>query len=115
MSEQKKRNYRRRSEDERIEALQAEIDSLREKIEAKKRKDMPVLKEIPKIQRRLQKFVQMAVDYERHDIANTTLAFLAGLERIHSEAQERRTCRPYTLIIGIRDTFVPLHAIFQRV
>lgn len=88
MTDQTKRSYRRRSEDERIEALQAEIATLREKMESRKRKDLPVLKEIPKLQRRLHKFVQMSVDHDRHDIANTTLAFLAGLERIHQEAQE---------------------------
>ena len=88
MTNQNKRSYRRRSEDERIEALQAEIVTLREKMESRKRKDLPVLKEIPKLQRRLHKFVQTAVDHDRHDIANTTLAFLAGLERIHQESKE---------------------------
>ncbi len=80
------RPYRRRSDDERIEELQSRIAELQAKVQAKKRKDSPVLKEIPKLQKRLRRFAQLALDNGRHDISNTTMAFVAGLERIHATA-----------------------------
>lgn len=81
-----KRQYRRRSENERILELEERIQALRAKVEAKKRKDSPVLVELPKVGRKLQKFAQLAVDHGRHDIANSTMAFAASLDRIyHSE------------------------------
>lgn len=89
MSESTKRRYKRRSDEERIQELQSRIESLQAKIEARKRKDSPVLKEIPKVQKRLQKFSQMALDYGRHDIANTTTAFIAGLDRIYNDSLEQ--------------------------
>jgi len=87
VSETARRTYRRRSEDERIAALQQEIDSLQGKIETRKRADLPVIKEIPKVRRRLEKFIQLARAHTRDDIANTTQAFLAGLDRIWAEEQ----------------------------
>ena len=81
-----KRSYRRRSDDERIADLESKIDDLKKKIAMRERKDSPVLKEIPKIQRRLQSFAQMAIDHGREDLSNMTMAFVAGLDRV---AQER--------------------------
>ena len=87
MDSSSRRKYRRRSDNERIGELQSRIEELQAKITARKRKDSPVLKEIPKIQRRLQKFAQMALDHGRADLANTTTAFVAGLDRIyHADA-----------------------------
>lgn len=76
-----KRSYRRRTEDERIAELQAKIEDLRVKVDAKKRQDLPVITQIPKIKRHLLKFAQIAIDHGREDISNSTRAFLAGLER----------------------------------
>ncbi|MEO0649382.1 MAG: hypothetical protein AAFZ65_01740, partial [Planctomycetota bacterium] len=46
----------------------------------------PVIKDIPRVQKRLQRFAQLAVDNDRQDIANSVSMFLAGLNRIYSEA-----------------------------
>jgi hypothetical protein len=76
-----KRPYSRRSDDERIADLQAKIDELQGRIKKKERKDLPVLREVPRIQARLRKFVQLALDHGRHDLANSAMAYVAGLER----------------------------------
>jgi molecular chaperone GrpE (heat shock protein) len=88
-----KRSYNRRSDDERIAELQAKIQALQGKLEAKQREDLPVLREIPKVQRRLRKFAQLAVNHGRHDLANSTLAFLAGLERNLNDDEPMRRRR----------------------
>ncbi len=81
-----KRKYERRSADERIAGLQAKIDELQKKVEARARADLPVLKDVPRVQQRLRKFAQLAVNYGRDDLANSTMAFVAGLDRTLDEA-----------------------------
>jgi molecular chaperone GrpE (heat shock protein) len=85
-----KRSYRKRTDDERIAQLQAQIDSLQRKVEKRERHDVPVLKEIPKVQKRLKRFAQTAVNYGREDLANSTMAFVAGLERMLNEPAPKR-------------------------
>jgi hypothetical protein len=77
-----RRKYKRRTDEERIADLESRIAELRAKQNAKQKKDNPVLKEIPKVQRRLRKFAQLAMDHNRPDIANSITAFNAGLEGI---------------------------------
>ena len=81
----KKRSYRRRSDDERIAELESKIDDLKKKIALRERKDSPVLKEIPKLRRKLHSFAQLAIDNGREDLSNMTMAFVAGLERVADE------------------------------
>ncbi len=83
-----KRKYARRSEEERINELEERINQLKNRIESKKRKDSPVLSEIPRLQKKLRKFAQLAMDHGRHDVANSTTAFVAGLDRIANPDQE---------------------------
>ena len=64
------------------EELQKKIDSLQTRLEKKQRRDLPVLKEVPKVQRRLRKFVQLAMDHGRQDLATSAMAFIAGLDRV---------------------------------
>jgi hypothetical protein len=85
-----KRKYTRRSADERIAELQSKIDELQKKVEAKARPDLPVIKDIPRVQLRLRKFAQLAVNYGRDDLANSTLAFVAGLDRTLDDAGRSR-------------------------
>lgn len=80
-----KRKYTRRTEQERISELEDKIRSIRERMEHKKRKDSEVLKELPKLKRALNKFAQLAVDNDRHDLSNSCVAFLAGLDRAARE------------------------------
>jgi molecular chaperone GrpE (heat shock protein) len=80
-----KRTYNRRSEQELIAAMEAKIAELRKKIESRTRTDQEVLQEVPKIQRRLRSFAQLAMKNGRSDIANSTMAFMAGLERMKDE------------------------------
>ena len=76
------RKYTRRSDDQKIADLERRIADIKAKQMAKEKMANPVFKEIPKIQRRLRKFVQLAIDHNRPDIANSTMAFNAGLERM---------------------------------
>jgi molecular chaperone GrpE (heat shock protein) len=90
MSTTTKRTYKRRTEEQRIADLQSKLEDLQKKLVAKERADLPVLKEIPKVQRRLQRFAQLAVNYGREDLANSTMAFVAGLQRTLTEAGVQR-------------------------
>ncbi len=76
-----KRKYNRRSDEERIAELESKIALIKDRVEAKKRRDSPVLKELPKIQRSLKRFAQLAREHGREDISNSATAFSAGLER----------------------------------
>ncbi len=80
-----KRTYRRRTDQEIIEDYQAQIQALEVRIQEKERKDTAVLKELPKLKRKLAQFAQTCVDHGRSDLSNSTLAFMATLER---QAQE---------------------------
>ncbi len=82
MSQSTKRSYNRRSEEQLIADLEAKMLELRRRVEAKSRQDQALVKELPKLQRRLRDFAQLAADHAREDIANSTLAFMAGLERM---------------------------------
>ena len=80
-----KRSYERRSDEQRIADLQQKIQSLQVKAQAKIEKEMSadhaVLKSIPKLARHLRKFADLAMSNGRQDIATSTWAFMAGLER----------------------------------
>ena len=77
-----RRKYNRRSDDQRIAELEERIRGLQAKAILREKKADPVIKEIPKVQRRLVKFAQLARDNDRLDIANSITAFNSGLERI---------------------------------
>ena len=96
-----KRVAERRTDDQRIAELQRRIQDLQQKAEAKTQKalaaDDAVLKSIPKLARHLRKFADLAMSKGRADIATSTWAFMAGLERNlgHDEpARRRRTEGP---------------------
>ena len=80
-----KRKYNRRSDEERIKELESKIALIKDRVEAKKRKDSPVLKEIPKLQRNLRKFAKLAHEHGRADVGNSAQAFAAGLDRVLDE------------------------------
>jgi len=80
-----KRSYNRRTDEEIISDYQKQIKALEVRIMEKSRQDTPVLKELPKMKRKLAQFAQTCVDYGRGDLSNSTLAFMATLER---QAQE---------------------------
>ena len=97
MTTKMKRSYTRRSEDERIADLQEKIQEIKARLESKQRKDSPVLRELVKVRRMLRKFAQTAVDCGRADLALSTEAFVAGLERIANTPEEparRRSRQP---------------------
>ena len=80
-----KRVNERPSDDQRIANLQRRIQDLQVKAEAKLQKsnapDHAVLKSIPKLARQLRKFADLAMANGRSDLATSTWAFMAGLER----------------------------------
>jgi len=78
----KSRKYNRRSDEERIAELERRIADVKARQAAREKKDDPVLREIPKLQRQLRKFAQLALNHDRPDISNSIQAFNAGLERI---------------------------------
>jgi hypothetical protein len=90
-----KRAYHRRSEDQRISDLEAKIKKIKARMEMKQRKDSPVLREVTRVQRVLRKFAQTAQDHGRSDLAMSTQAFAAGLDRLVSTPEEpvRRRAR----------------------
>lgn len=88
MTRPEKRNYNRRSDADRIAEMEAKIVALREKIETRDRVDQAVVDEVPKIQKRLREFAQLAMSHGRHDVANSTMAFMAGLERMKEDHPE---------------------------
>jgi molecular chaperone GrpE (heat shock protein) len=85
-----KRTYTRRSDAERIAELQTKIDQLQNRLVKQQRADMPVIRDIPKVQRRLRRFVQLAMDHGRQDLAHSTMAFVAGLDRVLSGEETSR-------------------------
>lgn len=80
-----RRTYRKRTDEERIAELEAKIADIKRREEAKKRKDDPVLRDIPKVQRRLRKLAGLAVEYGRLDISNTVQAWISSLDRMVRE------------------------------
>jgi hypothetical protein len=85
-----KRSYHRRSDDERIAELQAKIEVLKVKAREVARADLEVVKQAPRVAQRLRDFAQLANDHGRADVANATLAFLAGLDRmVHTPPDPR--------------------------
>jgi hypothetical protein len=76
-----KRTYTRRTDDERIAELEEKLTKIKSRVAEKKQRVSPVHREMKKVQRVLRKFAQTALDHDREDLANSTTAFLAGLER----------------------------------
>lgn len=76
-----KRTYNRRSDEELIDDLKRKIADIKNRVERSQRPDSAVVKEFPKIQKHLRAFAQLAASNGRADLANSTTAFLAGLER----------------------------------
>jgi len=83
-----KREYHRRSDEERIAELEARIEAVKQRMLHKDRPDEAVLNQIPRLQRNLRKFAQLAMSHGRADLANSTLAFLAGLDRMRDNGFE---------------------------
>lgn len=77
-----KRTYKRRTDEERIAELQAKIEAVQQRLQQQKRPDEVVLRELPKVHKILRRFAQMAVDNGRGDLASSTMAFMAGLDRM---------------------------------
>jgi hypothetical protein len=78
----------RRSDEQRIAALQAKIEMLRSKATEASRPDQAVMREAPKLHKRLRDFAQLANDNGRGDVANSIVAFIAGLDRMIQTAPE---------------------------
>ena len=95
-----KRKYHRRSDEERIADLERRIAELKAKQALRDKKEDPILREIPKLQRHLRKFAQAAMDHNRPDIANSTWAFGTALERIMSSELAVKT-RPTPPIVDL--------------
>jgi molecular chaperone GrpE (heat shock protein) len=93
MDEDTKRSYRRRSDEERLNELQDRLSKLKERVAERKRKDSPLHRELSRTRRTLRSLAQTAQDNGRADISNSTLAFLAGLERMIQSEPENGSAR----------------------
>lgn len=89
-----KRILTRRSDDERIADLQTKIADLQRRLVEQQRADTPVLREAGKLAKKLREFAAFAQQNGREDAADSTIAFLAGLDRmLQSEVEPRRRGR----------------------
>lgn len=79
------RSYNRRSPEQIISDLEAEIERQRTKLEAKEKANDPVLSEIPKLKKRLRKFAQAAFDGKRSDLGNSVTAFVTSLDKMYKK------------------------------
>jgi predicted ribosome quality control (RQC) complex YloA/Tae2 family protein len=84
-----KRKYTRRTEEERIRDLEAKIEDIKQRQQnkekraaAEKNRASAIVREVPKVKKRLLAFSQLAMDSGRMDIANSVTAFLVGLDQI---------------------------------
>lgn len=80
------RAYNRRTPEQIVADLQAEIEREKAKIEARAKATDPILREIPKLQKRLRKFAQAAYEAKRMDIANATTGFSTSLDKMYQDA-----------------------------
>jgi hypothetical protein len=78
------RSYQRRSAEQRVADLEKKIAALKSRQLAREKKDDPLLREIKKLQKNLKRFIQLAHDHKRPDVANGAMGFKAMLERILS-------------------------------
>ena len=85
-----KRQYTRRTEEEQIAELEAKITKIKERQEAKLRKDSQVVKKWGRMKANLIKFSQLAMDHDRADVANSVTAFLAGTDRLVNETPKQQ-------------------------
>jgi len=76
-----KRQYTRRTDEERIADLEEKISSIKGRIEERERRDSPVVKKWDRVQKTLAVFAQLAMDHDRADVANSVTAFVAGTSR----------------------------------
>ena len=69
-----------------IADLEAKISAIKERQEARERKDSPVVKKWSRVKKTLVTFAQLAMDNERADVANSVTAFISGTGRLVEEA-----------------------------
>jgi len=75
------RTHQRRSSDERVADLEKKIADLKARQAAQSKKNDPLVREIRKLLKQLKRFIQLAYDSSRPDIANSALGFRAILDR----------------------------------
>ena len=75
-----KREYNRRTDEERLSELESQLEKLKGKVQQQQRPDAPVLEEIEKVKKVLNKFSQTCADHGRTDMANSVMAFLHTLD-----------------------------------
>ena len=76
-----KREYNRRTDEERLSELEIQLEKLKSKVQQEQRSDAPVLKEIKKVKTALNKFSQICADHGRTDMTNSVMAFLHTLNQ----------------------------------
>jgi hypothetical protein len=93
------RPKKRRDPEQRISELQAKIEAQRAKIAERERQRIAKgklpdsIREIPKLKKKLEAFVQLAANDRRLDLMNTVTGFIASLERTHAQAVAERDAR----------------------
>lgn len=76
-----KRSYKRRTADEQVADLEAQILALKSRQLETERSDKPVVTSFPKLKKQLAAFAQLCMDYGRGDVSNSVMAFMSMAER----------------------------------
>jgi hypothetical protein len=96
MTDNVKKRRERRTYEDRIAELEAQIQRQKEKLTVKKeriakKREVPTsIKSIPKIAKKLQEFATLALNDKRMDVFNSVSMFLAGLQRMYEQEMAQR-------------------------
>lgn len=96
MTDNVKKRRERRTYEDRIAELEAQIQRQKEKLTVKKeriakKREVPnSIKSIPKIAKKLQEFATLALNDKRMDVFNSVSMFLAGLQRMYEQEMAQR-------------------------
>jgi hypothetical protein len=96
MTDERPTTRHRRSVDERIADLEAQIEAQKKRLEQKarrtaKKRELPIsIKRIPQVAKRLRAFADLAEADGRADLSISVSMFLAGLQRVYDEENAKR-------------------------
>ncbi|MBL8859106.1 MAG: hypothetical protein JNL28_11405 [Planctomycetes bacterium] len=88
-----KRSYSRRTPEQRLHELEAQLAAARAKLESEKERNSPLRRDWTKAQKALRKFIQTATDEGRSDLALSAEAFTAGTDRSIGMSPEELSSR----------------------
>jgi Skp family chaperone for outer membrane proteins len=91
--QQDKPKRHRRTEEEMLRDLETKLAQLREKAEARKQREGPMVKATKKLVKSVRKYAEQAQSEGRTDLALSAQAFAAGLERAAAQPPVKERSR----------------------